>query len=41
MSVKEIFCAMKNKWFKIVVYVMLFSMVASTLIALLEPLFIR
>lgn len=32
---------MKNKWFKIVVYVMLFAMVASTLIALLEPFFLR
>ncbi|WP_435925149.1 stressosome-associated protein Prli42 [Paenibacillus sp. DYY-L-2] len=30
---------MPNKWFKIVVYVMLFAMVASTLIALLQPLF--
>lgn len=30
---------MQNKWFKIVVYVMLFAMVASTLIALLQPLF--
>lgn len=33
---------MKNrKWFKIVVFVMLFAMVGSTLIALLEPLFMR
>lgn len=30
-----------NKWFKIVIYVMLFSMVASTLIALFEPFFLR
>ncbi|WP_410768284.1 stressosome-associated protein Prli42 [Fontibacillus sp. BL9] len=32
---------MQKKWFKIVVYLMLFAMVASTLIALLEPFFIR
>lgn len=30
---------MQKKWFKIVVYLMLFAMVASTLIALLQPLF--
>lgn len=32
---------MQKKWFKIVVYLMLFAMVASTLIALLEPFFLR
>ncbi|MEF2964431.1 stressosome-associated protein Prli42 [Paenibacillus sp. M1] len=32
---------MQKKWFKIVVYVMLFAMVASTLLALLEPLLLR
>lgn len=31
----------KNKWFKIVIYLMLFAMVGSTLIALLEPFFLR
>ncbi|MBA9088562.1 hypothetical protein FHR92_005079 [Fontibacillus solani] len=32
---------MQKKWLKIVVYIMLFAMVGSTLLALLEPLFIR
>ncbi|WP_114495089.1 stressosome-associated protein Prli42 [Fontibacillus phaseoli] len=32
---------MQKKGFKIVVFLMLFAMVASTLIALLEPFFIR
>ncbi|MFD1176275.1 stressosome-associated protein Prli42 [Paenibacillus puldeungensis] len=32
---------MRKKWLKIVVYLMLFAMVASTLLAFLEPLFIR
>lgn len=32
---------MQKKWLKIVVYIMLFAMVGSTLLAMLEPLFIR
>lgn len=32
---------MNRKWFKVVVFVMLFAMIASTLIALLEPFFLR
>ncbi|MGG6309688.1 stressosome-associated protein Prli42 [Paenibacillus macerans] len=32
---------MQKKWMRIVVYLMLFAMVASTLLAFLEPLFIR
>ncbi|SDG06533.1 Protein of unknown function [Fontibacillus panacisegetis] len=32
---------MQKKWLKIVVFIMLFAMVGSTLLALLEPLFIR
>lgn len=32
---------MRKKWLKIVVYLMLFAMLASTLLAFLEPLFIR
>lgn len=32
---------MQKKWFKIVVYLMLFAMVGSALLALLEPLFTR
>ncbi len=32
---------MQKKWMRIVVYLMLFEMLASTLLAFLEPLFIR
>lgn len=32
---------MNRKWFKVIVFVMLFAMIASTLIALLEPFFLR
>ncbi|MBQ4897243.1 stressosome-associated protein Prli42 [Paenibacillus sp. Marseille-P2973] len=32
---------MQRKWLKVVVYLMLFAMVASTLLALLEPIFLR
>ncbi|MFD1270095.1 stressosome-associated protein Prli42 [Paenibacillus motobuensis] len=32
---------MSKKWLKIVVYLMLFAMIGSTLFALLEPLLMR
>ncbi|MFD3258745.1 stressosome-associated protein Prli42 [Paenibacillus lentus] len=32
---------MQKKWFKVVVYLMLFAMVGSMLLAFLEPLLIR
>ncbi|WP_089153486.1 stressosome-associated protein Prli42 [Paenibacillus senegalimassiliensis] len=32
---------MRKKWMRLVVYLMLFAMVASTLLAFLEPLFMR
>lgn len=32
---------MQKKWLKIVVFIMLFAMVGSTILALLEPLFMR
>lgn len=32
---------MRKKWLKIVVYIMLFAMLGSTLFALLEPFLIR
>ncbi|MGG4555352.1 stressosome-associated protein Prli42 [Paenibacillus woosongensis] len=32
---------MQKKWFKVVVYLMLFAMIGSTLLALLEPLLFR
>lgn len=31
----------RNKWFKIVIYLMLFAMVASTLVMVIQPLVAR
>lgn len=32
---------MQKKWFKVIVYLMLFAMIGSVLLALIEPLLFR